>query len=285
MKKWNLVVDIKKCVGCFNCFLACKDEHIGNEFKGYARPQPAHGHQWIDIDVVERGQQPQIDLTYVPKMCNHCDNPKCLEVGGDAVEKRADGIVIIHPEKAKGRKDIVDACPYGAIFWNEEENLPQAWYFDAHLLDNGWKEPRCVQSCATGALTSHKIQDSEMAAMVKAENLEVLKPELGAKPRVYYKNLHLAESCFLAGSVLRQTDGIKDCAADVVVTLRQESGLISVLQTDAFGDFKFDALPGNSGRYFLDFQSDGKLTKTLEVTLENASLSLGDIVLDEATPV
>jgi Fe-S-cluster-containing dehydrogenase component len=285
MNKWNLVVDIKKCVGCFNCFLACKDEHIGNDFKGYARPQPAHGHQWIDIDVVERGQQPQIDLTYVPKMCNHCDNPKCLEVGGDAVEKRADGIVIIHPEKAKGRKDIVDACPYGAIFWNEEENLPQAWYFDAHLLDNGWKEPRCVQSCPTGALTSHKIPDSEMAAMVKVEKLEVLKPELGSKPRVYYKNLHLVESCFLAGSVLRQIDGIKDCAADVAVTLRQQTGLISTLQTDAFGEFKFDALPSNSGLYFLDFQADGKLTKTLEVTLENASLSLGEIKLDEATPV
>ena len=124
-----------------------------------------------------------------------------------------------------------------------------------------------------------------MAAMAKTEKLEVLKPELGAKPRVYYKNLHLVESCFLAGSVLRQIGGIKDCAADVAVTLRQETGLIATLQTDAFGDFKFDALPRNSDLYFLDFQSDGKLTKTLEVTLENASVSLGEIELDEATPV
>ena len=61
-----------------------------------------------------------IDIAYVPTMCNHCDDAPCVAKGGGAVKKRDDGIVLIDPEKAKGRKDLVDACPYGHIWWNEE---------------------------------------------------------------------------------------------------------------------------------------------------------------------
>ena len=55
------------------------------------------------------------------------------------MRKRDDGIVLIDPVKAKGRQDLVDACPYGHIWWNEELKVPQAWPFDAHLLDQGWQ--------------------------------------------------------------------------------------------------------------------------------------------------
>jgi nitrate reductase beta subunit len=64
-----------------------------------------------------------------------------------AISKRADGIVIIDPEKSKGQKEIVDACPYGAVYWNEEKQIPQAWIFHAHLLDDGWTETRHGASC------------------------------------------------------------------------------------------------------------------------------------------
>ena len=76
---------------------------------------------------------PMIDIAYVPTMCNHCDDAPCMAKGGDAIKKRDDGIVIIDPVKAKGRKELVEACPYGHIWWNEELQLPQAWPFDAHL--------------------------------------------------------------------------------------------------------------------------------------------------------
>ena len=279
LSQWNLLVDVKKCVGCYNCFLACKDEHIGNNHEGYSRPQPSHGHQWIDIDVVERGQAPMIDLTYVPKMCNHCDNAPCMKVGGDAVEKRSDGIVIINPEKAEGRKDIVEACPYGAIFWNEEEQIPQSWYFDAHLLDRGWKEPRCVQSCATGALTSHKISDKEMSKMAAQEKLTVLKPELGTKPRVYYKNLALVESCFIGGSLVRENECVKDCAKGVTVKLRQDARVLACEETDAFGEFKFDGLPPNGGDYEIEFLVEGKIHNVMSVVLREDSINLGTVDL------
>ena len=67
-----------------------------------------------------------IDVAYVPTMCNHCDNAPCVAKGGGAVTKRDDGIVIIDPVKAKGRKDLVETCPYGHIWWNEELQVPQA---------------------------------------------------------------------------------------------------------------------------------------------------------------
>jgi hypothetical protein len=88
--------------------LACKDEYVGNQIKGYSAPQPLHGHKWIDILSRERGRYPTMDIAYVPIMCNHCDEAPCIEQGAGAVEKRQDGIVIINPEKAAGRKGAVD---------------------------------------------------------------------------------------------------------------------------------------------------------------------------------
>jgi Fe-S-cluster-containing dehydrogenase component len=155
MKKWNLIVDVAKCTNCNLCTLANQDEHVDNEFEGYSAPMPKHGSRWIDIRSNERGSGPLMDVAYVPVMCQHCDDAPCIAAAKNgAVTKRPDGIVHIDPVKAKGQKAIADACPYGAVRWNEELKLPQHWFFDAHLLDRGWAEPRCVTVCATGALKS-----------------------------------------------------------------------------------------------------------------------------------
>jgi Fe-S-cluster-containing dehydrogenase component len=70
-------------------------------------------------------------------------------------------------DKAKGQKDIVKSCPYGTIWWNEEQNLPQKCTLCAHLLDEGWEKPRCVQACPTGALEALYTEDTEMAKLRK----------------------------------------------------------------------------------------------------------------------
>ena len=153
MTKWNLIIDVEKCEDCNNCFLACKDEHVDNEWPGYTGSQPLHGHRWINILRKERGQYPLIDVAYLPVPCMHCDNAPCIKAAKEgALYKREDGIVLIDPDKAKGRKDILKACPYEAIWWNDEKNVPQKCTLCAHLLDEGWTEPRCVQACPTGAL-------------------------------------------------------------------------------------------------------------------------------------
>ena len=121
----------------------------------------------------------------------HCDNAPCVaQAEAGAVYKRDDGLVLIDSEKAAGRENIVQTCPYGAIWWNAEKEVPQKCTLCAHLLDKGWQQTRCTQACPTGALRVVWAPDNEMAALATVENLEVLHPEYGTQPRVYYKNLY-----------------------------------------------------------------------------------------------
>ena len=114
MKKWNMIIDVAECTNCNLCTLAVMDEYVDNEWPDYSAPMPKHGQKWINILQKERGQTPMIDIAYVPTMCNHCDDAPCIKAAPKGViRKRRDGIVIIDPEKAKGQKQLVDACPYG----------------------------------------------------------------------------------------------------------------------------------------------------------------------------
>jgi Fe-S-cluster-containing dehydrogenase component len=277
MKKWNMIIDVAECTNCQLCVLSAMDEYVGNDWPGIAAPMPRHGHRWIDIKQKERGQAPMIDIAYVPTMCNHCDNAPCVAKGGEAVKKREDGIVIIDPEKAKGRKDLVDTCPYGHIWWNDELQLPQTWPFDAHLLDQGWQQTRGQQACPTGAMRAIKVEDEEMARMAESEQLEVMKPEAGTKPRVYYRNFWRYSKSFIGGSVASEVGGVIDCVEGANVRLIKDGQTVARTTTDNYGDFKFDRLDDNSGRYTVEVVAGDK-TKMLDATL-GTSVFLGEIRL------
>jgi Fe-S-cluster-containing dehydrogenase component len=281
--KWNMIVDVARCDNCRICFLANKDEHIGNDFPGYAAPQPAQGHNWLEIERRERGSYPLVEAHFMPVMCNHCDDAPCMKAATNgAVRKRDDGIVIIDPVKARGQKAIVDACPYGAVSWNEELQLPQAWIFDAHLLDDGWAQPRAEQSCPTDVFRSVKVDDQEMQRIRDAEGLEVLQPELGTKPRVYYKNLYLMTQCFIGGSVVVDVNGVEECAEGAVAVLKQNGNVVGRAITDTFGEFKIDRLAPGSGRYELEVSaSSGRFSTQFDLGSE--SRYLGVMKLGTAT--
>jgi Fe-S-cluster-containing dehydrogenase component len=277
MQKWNMIIDVAECTNCNLCTLATMDEYVGNDFPGYSAPMPKHGHKWINILQKERGQLPMIDIGYMPTMCNHCDDAPCVAKGVGAVEKRDDGIVLIDPAKAKGRKDLVDACPYGHIWWNEELELPQAWTFDAHLIDQGWTKTRGEQSCPIGAMLSICVDDEEMARIAREQRLEVLKPELGAKPRIYYKNLWRYATCFIGGTVSSERSGVVDCVEAASVRLSKNGALVAETATDNYGDFKFDRLPEESGDYELEISANGR-KKSLTAHL-GASVYVGEVRL------
>jgi Fe-S-cluster-containing dehydrogenase component len=252
MAKWNLIVDVARCDNCRLCFLAVKDEYVGNDFPGYSAAQPGQGHAWLDIRRKERGAYPLVQARFMPVMCNHCDDAPCMKAAqGAAVRKRPDGIVIIDPEKAKGQKQIVDACPYGAISWNEEKQIPQAWPFDAHLLDLGWTRTRAEQACPMSVFRTIKVEDAEMQRIRAEEGLEVLEPQLGTRPRVYYKNLHMITKCFVGGTVVQHVEGVEECAAGVLVVLEKDGREVGRATTDAFGEFTIDRLEPNSSGYLL----------------------------------
>lgn len=279
MSKWNLIVDVANCTDCNLCTLALQDEHAGNAFPGYAEEMPKHGHRWIDIKRRERGSPPMTDVAYLPVMCQHCDDAPCIAAAENgAIQKRPDGIVLIDPDKAKGQKQIVDACPYGAVWWNEEKQVPQHWFFDAHLLDAGWDEPRCVTVCATGALKAIKVDDAEMARIAEDEGLEPLRPDLATRPRVHYKNLWRYQKHFVGGTVSMERDGVIDCVEGARVTLSRGSETVAEAVTDGFGDFKIDRLePG--GGYALCVEAEGFDTRSTDVELVG-SINIGEIRLE-----
>jgi Fe-S-cluster-containing dehydrogenase component len=278
MKKWNMIVDVAMCTNCNLCTLANQDEHVDNEFPGYAAAMPRHAHRWIDIKARERGEGPLMDVVYLPVMCQHCDDAPCMAAAKNgAVRKRDDGIVIIDPVKAKGQKAIADACPYGAIKWNEEAQLPQHWIFDAHLLDRGWEKPRCEQVCVTGALKAVKVSDEEMARLKREQKLEELQPGGGTKPRVHYKNLRKFTHDFIAGTIIVTKDGVTDCVAGARITLEFEDGSVVETASDNYGEFKIDGLkPGDA--YRIKIAAEGFAPKSHPIALDK-SIYLGRIEL------
>jgi Fe-S-cluster-containing dehydrogenase component len=279
MKKWHMIIDVERCEDCNSCFIACKDEHCDNTFAGYTEAQPRHGHRWINIFRKERGGGSLTDVFYMPVPCMHCDDAPCMKKATDnAVTKRPDGIVLIDPQRAQGQKGLIGASPYGVIWWNEELNIPQKCTFCAHLIDDKWKAPRCVQACPTGALQAICVEDEEFAKIIERKNLQTYRPGLKTRPSTYYKNLDFFTKAFIAGSVAKMVNGISDCVEGARVTLSRNSKNIGKLATDNYGDFKFDGLEEKSGKYLVTLKADNFAEKSIEVDLSE-SVYLGDIYL------
>jgi Fe-S-cluster-containing dehydrogenase component len=280
MKKWNLVIDVVKCMGCHACAVACHDEYHGNEFPGYAAEMPNHGQRWIDVRQREKGRFPMVEVSYLPVMCNHCDEAPCVRAAKDgSVVKRPDGIVLIDPVKAKGQRELVEACPYGAVFWNEDKQLPQAWPFDAHLLDGGWTRTRGSQVCGTQAMRTVFADDEEMRRLVEAEKLQVLHPEYGTRPRVYYKNLDRWQKAFVGATLAGSIGGVLECVEGARVVLSRDGRQIAETASDAYGDFRFRGLDEGSGGYRIDIADERFRPKSVDVEL-GASECIGTITLE-----
>lgn len=263
------VVDVNKCSGCYNCQVACKDEHCGNDWMPYAKPQPNSGQFWMKVKQKDHGQVPKVKVEYTPWMCQHCDDPKCMAAAPDAVYKREDGLVIIDPEKSKGRKELVEACPYGAVYYNEGLDIAQKCTGCAHLVDEG-KIPHCVDLCATGAL---RFGDEEEFADEIAQ-AETFVPEEDCKPRVYYLNLpHL----FIGGEVWDPREN--EIIEGAKITLTMPDGTQRVTESDDFGDFWFRRL--DEGSYGLKIEAEGFETVVREGIDLAESLNLGDFPMSK----
>jgi Fe-S-cluster-containing dehydrogenase component len=272
--KYGMIMDVTKCNGCYNCFLACKDEHCGNDFLPYSLSQPQTGHFWMKIIEKERGQYPKVKVAYTAVPCMHCENATCVKIAQDgAIYKREDGIVIIDPVKAKDQKQLLSTCPYRVIYWNEEKKLPQKCTLCAHLLDQGWKEPRCVEACPTGALIFGDLDDpnSEIARLVASGKTEVLHPEYGLGDKVRYIGL---PKRFIAGSVVY---GDRDeCGEGAKVTLEGEGDKRSILANN-YGDFEFEGLAADK-TYTVKIEAPGYKSQRFTAKT-NIDVYLGDIFL------
>ncbi len=259
------VIDVAHCNGCHNCQVACKDEHCDQPWLPIAEAQPLTGQYWCKVNQKERGQVPWVRVSYEPTMCNHCADAPCMKTAPEAVYRREDGLVIVDPAKAKGLKGLVDSCPIGAIYYNEALDIPQKCTGCAHLLDNGWEVPRCVDACPTDALLY--VEESE----VDLSEAVVLDGVAGLGGKVYYLNY---PKRFIAGTVV-------DIAADEVVIgttveLKSASGdLVATLTSDDLGDFKFDQV--EKACYVVEVGG-----KSFEADVTQRDLSLGDVDVSAA---
>lgn len=274
MAKYGMIIDCTKCTGCYNCFLTCQDEFCGNNYPGYAAGAPMSGHSWMRVMDKERGKYPKVKVAYTPITCMHCENAACIKAAqNDAVYRRPDGIVIIDPEKAKGQKQIVSSCPYRVIGWNEEKQLPQKCILCAHMLDNGEKEPRCVESCPTDALIFGDMDDpdSAISKLLAKENTEVLDSQYGLNEKVSYIGL---PKKFVAGTVIFGDK--QECASGIEVTINH-NGETKNTMTDGFGDFEFDGLPA-SEEFIVKITVDNYTPQELKVVTK-VDVYLGEIFL------
>ena len=131
-------IDVAKCNGCYNCQLACKDEHVDNDWAPYARPQPEIGQFWVKVKENVGGTIPKVKIHYISQLCNHCEKASCIaacKIG--AIYRRDDGLVLIgspkmrrlaarcrqgcplrgHPTSTRKLKNAQNA-PAAPIFWN-----------------------------------------------------------------------------------------------------------------------------------------------------------------------
>jgi len=172
-----MVIDLRKCYGCHACSVSCKAEF--NVPLGVWRT-------WVKQ--IEKGGYPNTTRPFLPRLCNHCDNPPCVKVCPvNATYAREDAAVIIDEDKCIGCKLCIPACPYNARFFNPVTRLADKCSFCVHRVDGG-VVPACVNTCPANARIFGDLNDpdSEVSKLVSTQPVQTLKPELGAKPQVFY---------------------------------------------------------------------------------------------------
>jgi Fe-S-cluster-containing dehydrogenase component len=198
MVRYGMVIDLKRCLGCDTCTMACK-----------AANATTRGILWNRVLKYETGKYPHVRLNYLPVLCMHCKEPECEKVcPTGATSKREDGIVAVDNEKCVGCRYCMLACVYASRSFYEEvrtfypghmTRFEQTGY-DRHRLGTVEKcdfcservqagqEPSCVVSCTGHARYFGNLDDpnSEVSRLIKERRGLVLNPEMNTDPSVYY---------------------------------------------------------------------------------------------------
>lgn len=186
MTRYAMVMDLRRCTNCKACHVACKAEN--DVPLGVFRT-------WVMES--ETGRYPDTNKSYLPRICNHCDDPPCVEVCPTAATfQREDGMVLQRYERCISCKYCITACPYNARYVlpresessgrGNEHTIGKCSYCN-HRVEDG-EQPACVQTCLGRTRVFGDLDDpnSEVSRLISENDVEVLKPSEGTDPQTFY---------------------------------------------------------------------------------------------------
>jgi Fe-S-cluster-containing dehydrogenase component len=201
---YGMGIDVSKCIGCGQCVAACKTEND-------VPPDPHLFNTWVERYVIRTDDEVEVDSPnggidgfppangeggirrtfFVPKLCNHCNNPPCVQVcpvGATFITE--DGVVLVDDEYCIGCRYCVQACPYGARWIHPETHVAAKCTFCYHRVVDGLV-PACVEVCPTSARIFGEVEHraTPLARFMRFNDIQVLKPHLNTRPKAYYANL------------------------------------------------------------------------------------------------
>ena len=213
--RWVFLVDTHKCVGCGFCVKACKIEneipYDANVTRTWVERYivPKRGKPYIDSPKgardgftspkIDQGAEHPVEVRdediekafFVPKLCNQCDNPPCVQVCPvGATYQTADGVVLVDRSWCIGCGYCIMGCPYGVRFFHPVHRVAEKCNFCYHRISKGMKSA-CVDACPFGArrIGNLKDPDDPVTRVIMTDRVGVLKEEYGTKPQVFYLGL------------------------------------------------------------------------------------------------
>lgn len=209
-RRWALAIDLKKCIGCKACTVACRSENKAGPDVKY-RP----------VLEEEAGRFPDVKRTYTPRTCMHCEKPACLAAcPAEAIKKTPDGVVYVDYETCQGIKACIPACPYGVPQFDETAYFTSgtpsvAPHEQGPSYEMGVKRPRLEGKAPMGRMRKctycyHRLQAGLLPACVttclgyanfmgdlrdekslvyelsRSPRVRRLKEEAGTKPTTFY---------------------------------------------------------------------------------------------------
>jgi Fe-S-cluster-containing dehydrogenase component len=201
---YGMGIQVDRCIGCGRCVEACKAEND-------VPREPFYFRTWVERYQIRSGGEVKVDSPnggihsfppteedkdvlrsfFVPKLCNHCDNPPCVQVCPvGATFKSQDGVVLVDKDYCIGCRYCIQACPYGARYLDPRTATADKCTFCYHRITKGLL-PACVEACPTGARVFGEVKTlaSPLRRMMRMSKLSVLKPSLNTEPKVFYSDL------------------------------------------------------------------------------------------------
>ena len=181
-KRLGLIIDQERCIGCEACTVACKNENRGAQ--GWIRVETLN----VNKKDTPQGQFPDLTMHFLPRVCQHCDQPPCAEACPlEALIKQENGVVMLDEATCDGCQTCLDACPYDALIFNDQTDKAEKCNLCSHRIENGL-EPFCVICCEGQALHFGDLNnpDSRVSKIIASGNTYQLLTDEGTGPGVHY---------------------------------------------------------------------------------------------------